>query len=156
MILISMLILALYVLFVLVRIGVPKSLSETYYLLENRGWIFQCVLMSVGLLTMIGLLPMLEGKGYQFLGFIMPMALMFVAVAPKFAENENEKVHMISACMSALSSLLLIALMGYWYIFVISTILIMISYILNLKNRLFWAEIICFATTYFVLMIELK
>src|SRR5574344_2951323 len=95
--------------------GVAESLSATYYKVK-KPYLFQLALGLTGFLMMVYLLDITAGKWYQFLSFFATSALIFVAFAPDYKNMLEGKVHVISAYISAVSSMLLLVLMGFWYI----------------------------------------
>src|SRR5574344_1783243 len=95
--------------------GTAESLSATYYKVK-KPYLFQLALGITGFLMMVYLLELTNGKWYQFLSFFATSALIFVAFAPDYKNMLEGKVHVVSAYVSAGSSVLLLVLMGYWYI----------------------------------------
>lgn len=80
--------------------SVPEMVSSFYYLLGKRGWVFQVVMVAVGMLMMVCLLDC--GKGVQCLAFLACGGLMFVGVAPRFM-GEDRGVHKVAAVISAMA-----------------------------------------------------
>ena len=142
LLLISAVILLGYVLYA----GIDESLSATYY---KQGWKFQVALGLTGFLMMIYLLDITAGKWYQFLSFFATSALIFVAFAPDYKQMLEGKVHAVSAYVSAGSSVLLLVLMGFWYIPAITLTLAMKP----VNNRTYWLEMGCFSAIYITLLI---
>lgn len=132
---------------VILEHGVPKMVSSIYYLLGKKGWVFQVVMMSVGMLMMMCLLDC--GKGVQCLAFLACGGLMFVGAAPRFM-NEDRGVHKaaaticamagISWCLSANFVMTIAAVVAY---------VIGIAYIKGLrKYALFIAEVAAIGWTF--------
>ena len=103
------------------KYGVPEMVSSIYYLLGKSGWVFQVVMMSVGMLMLMCLLDC--EKGVQCLAFLACGGLMFVGAAPRFM-NEDRGVHKAAAIVSAAASVgwcltvnwrIVVALLG-WYV----------------------------------------
>ena len=84
------------------KYGVPEMVSSIYYLLGKSGWVFQVVMMSVGMLMLICLLDC--EKGVQCLAFLACGGLMFVGAAPRFM-NEDRGVHKAAAVISAMAGI---------------------------------------------------
>ena len=82
--------------------GVPEMVSSIYYLLGNSGWVFQVVMMSVGMLMLMCLLDC--EKGVQCLAFLACGGLMFVGAAPRFM-NEDRGVHKAAATICAMAGI---------------------------------------------------
>ena len=128
--------------------GVAESLSATYYKVE-KPYLFQLALGLTGFLIMIYLLEITAGKWYQFLSFFSTSALIFVAFSPDYKRMLEGKVHAVSAYVSAGAGVLLLALMGFWYIPAITLTLAMKP----VNNRTYWLEMGCFAAIYITLLI---
>lgn len=103
------------------KYGVPEMVSSIYYLLGKSGWVFQVVMVSVGMLMLMCLLDC--EKGVQCLAFLACGGLMFVGAAPRFM-NEDRGVHKAAAIVSAAASVgwcltvnwrIVVALLG-WYV----------------------------------------
>lgn len=82
--------------------GVPEMVSSIYYLLDKSGWVFQVIMMSVGMLMMMCLLDC--EKGVQCLAFLACGGLMFVGAAPRFM-NEDRGVHKAAATICAMAGI---------------------------------------------------
>ena len=131
--------------------GIDESLSATYYKVK-KPYLFQVALGLGGFLMMLSLLEMTAGKWYQFLSFFATSALIFVAFAPDYKRMLEGKVHTVNAYISACSSVLLLVLMGYWYVpilpFLVSVILIK-----KWGNKTYWLEMVCFESIYLTTII---
>lgn len=80
--------------------GVPEMVSSIYYLLGKSGWVFQVVMVAVGMLMLMCLLDC--EKGVQCLAFLACGGLMFVGAAPRFM-NEDRVVHKAAATICAMA-----------------------------------------------------
>lgn len=87
---------------VIKKYGVPEMVSSIYYLLGKSGWVFQVVMVSVGMLMLMCLLDC--GKGVQCLAFLACGGLMFVGAAPRFM-NEDRGVHKAAATICAMAGI---------------------------------------------------
>ena len=87
---------------VIKKCGIPEMVSSIYYLLGKSGWVFQVVMMSVGMLMLMCLLDC--EKGVQCLAFLACGGLMFVGAAPRFM-NEDRGVHKAAAVISAMAGI---------------------------------------------------
>ena len=128
--------------------GLAESLSATYYKVK-KPYLFQIALGLTGFLMMIYLLDVTAGKWYQFLSFFSTSALIFVAFAPDYRRMLEGKVHRVNAYVSAGASVLLLVLMGFWYIPAITLTLAMKP----VNNRTYWLEMGCFASIYITTII---
>ena len=126
--------------------GVAESLSATYYKVK-KPYLFQVALGLAGFLMMIYLLDMTAGKWYQFLSFFATSALIFVAFAPDYKQMLEGKVHVGAAMTSAISTLTLIVLMGYWYVPILPA-LTAFFIIKKYGNKTYWLEMVCFSSIY--------
>lgn len=145
---IALVILLSYILYA----GVAESLSATYYKVKEPD-LFQIALGLTGFLMTIYLLEMTVGKWYQFLSFFATSALIFVAFAPDYKNMLEGKVHNVNAYISAFASVLLLVLMGFWYIPAITLTLAMKP----VNNRTYWLEMACFGSVFLtILIISLK
>lgn len=84
------------------KYGIPEMVSSIYYLLGKSGWVFQVVMMSVGMLMLMCLLDC--EKGVQCLAFLACGGLMFVGAAPRFM-NEDRGVHKAAATICAMAGI---------------------------------------------------
>lgn len=84
------------------KYGVPDMVSSIYYLLGNRGWVFQAVMMLIGALLIVCLLD--SGLGVQCLAFLACAGLMFVGAVPRFLDCDQRRVHKTAAVVSAAAS----------------------------------------------------
>ena len=126
--------------------GVAESLSATYYKVK-KPYLFQIALGLTGFLMMIYLLEITAGKWYQFLSFFATSALIFVAFAPDYKRILEGKVHTVNAYISAGSSVLLLVLMGYWYVPILP-FLVSVFLIKKWGNKTYWLEMGCFASIF--------
>ena len=132
--------------------GVAESLSATYYKVK-KPYLFQLALGLAGFLMMIYLLDVTAGKWYQFLSFFATSALIFVAFAPDYKQMLEGKVHVAAAMVSAVASLALIVLMGYWYVPVLP-FLASVFIIRKCGNKTYWLEMVCFASIFITAILE--
>lgn len=131
--------------------GTAESLSATYYKVK-KPYLFQIALGLTGFLMMVYLLDLTAGKWYQFLSFFATSALIFVAFAPDYKNMLEGKVHVAAAMVSAIAALILIVLMGYWYVPILP-FLVSILLIKKLGNKTYWLEMVCFASIYLTTII---
>lgn len=87
---------------VIKKCGIPEMVSSIYYLLGKSGWVFQVVMVSVGMLMLMCLLDC--EKGVQCLAFLACGGLMFVGAAPRFM-NEDRGVHKAAATICAMAGI---------------------------------------------------
>lgn len=119
--------------------GVPESLSATYYLLRDRGWMFQVVMSLVALL----LLPVwlsVSSLETAFLAFLACGGLMFTAVAPAFKLELEGAVHYSAAVVCCASAVLWQVMEGLWDITLLFGLLGLMLY-LQWGKWCFWLEV---------------
>jgi hypothetical protein len=160
LILTSLAIYTVYNIVVLRVLGIPKSLSMTFYLFkEKRKWLciwFPIMMVSCAFLLLPSWLELSEGSPFQFLSFFAPIGIIFTGTAPAFKSSKLENaVHLISAIFAAAMALLWIILVAkMWYIIVIWTIIIaLIAFITKTykSSVTYWLEQIAFMSTFHTL-----
>lgn len=136
--------------------GIPKSLSDTYYLWKKhngKGWYFSLMMYAVVALMMPAWITMSEGSDFQFLAFLAPAAIAFVGTAPRFKDTTLENhVHMTSAYLAAAFALAWVALVTpYWWVILIWLCSITCLAVLTSSYRqalVYWLETIAFGATF--------
>ena len=136
--------------------GIPKSLSDTYYLWKARngkGWLFSLMMYAVVALMMPAWITMSEGSDFQFLAFLAPAAIAFVGTAPRFKDTNLENhVHMTSAYLAAAFALAWVALVTpYWWMILtwLCNMVCLAVLTSSYKTALvYWLETIAFGSTF--------
>lgn len=136
--------------------NVPASLSMTYYQWQAKarlGYLFPCMMYMVVACMMPAWISMSEGSSYQFLAFLAPASIAFVATAPAFLSSELEnKVHSVSAIVAAICSLAWICLVTpYWWIILIVFGFVALASVVTSTYRtcyVYWLETVAFAATF--------
>lgn len=136
--------------------GIPKSLSDTYYLWKARngkGWYFSLMMYAVVALLMPAWITMSEGSDFQFLAFLAPAAIAFVGTAPRFKDTTLENhVHMTSAYLAAAFALAWVALVTpYWWVILIWLCSMACLAVLTSSCKtalVYWLETIAFGATF--------
>lgn len=119
-----------------VSTGIPVSLSATYYMLGDRGWLFQTVLSVVG----IGIYypwSMATPDGLRSLPFLVCGNLLFVALAPQFRLRLDGIVHYSSAIACGVLAALWLVLTGHTTV-LLSCLLLSTSPILGQPDKYMW------------------
>ena len=108
----SLIALALFILYVGVAIsnfGIPKSISNTYYLYEEKakglGYLFTAFLWIEAFLIVSVMIDMGDGSPWQFVGFLCPSGLAFCGCAV-LSENKGTlegHVHYFGAYLGAIA-----------------------------------------------------
>lgn len=162
LIFLSLAIITSYVGVMIFRLGVPYSISDTYYSLEHKIW-FGFSMIGTAVLLMPAILDRTP-ESYQFLAFLMCAGLCFVGVAPNFKAGLDRPVHIVATSIAALCSQVWVALTLPWLL------LVWLAWFLYIGVRikqvwngnlwysfvrckpLFWAEVIAFGMVYTVLL----
>ena len=130
--------LVLYLAYV-VKDGVPKSLSATYYQLGKAGWLFQLLM----LLLSFGLFPIwseLSDDSWEFLCFLGCGGLLLVGASPLFKLPLESEVHHYSAYVCGGSAVLWQLLEGAWVWLVLCFALCALAY-LKWRKFMWWLEV---------------
>lgn len=161
LILVALTIYAFYNVFALGMFGIPKSLSTTFYLFEERkSWLriwFPIMMISVAFLLMPAWLELSVNSSFQFLAFLAPSAIIFTGAAPTFKRSELENVvHTTSAIMAAITALLWVGLVAHlWQVILLWTgVIMMVMFISKTvkTSYIYWLETIAFLSTFTSLM----
>lgn len=135
-ILIATLIMSGYLAYVVGCFGIPRSLSDTFYLLGKRGWLFQCVLGVFGGLLMPVWLDV-SSDNSEFLAFLACSGLLFVAAAPCFKVELEGKVHYTAAVVCCVAAFVWQLVEMCWVLPVCSLALALGATAIT-KGKLFW------------------
>lgn len=158
LIIISLLITTVYLGYTIRLFGVLWSISESYYLLEQKkkglGILFTAWAWFAALPLLIAWLDLAEDTS-QFLAFFACAALMFVGAAAQFKEQLTNAVHYGAAGVCVASALAWVLLVGYWYI-PVATFAICMPVACRDKKWVFWIEIAALSATYMSLLFHLN
>ena len=140
----------------LANFGVPDSLSMTYYLWKeksNKGYLFPLMMYAVVAFMMPAWITMSEGSDFQFLAFLAPAAIAFVATAPAFKSDDLENVvHTTAAIVAAFCSLVWVAaITPYWWMILVWLGFIALAAILTSSYKtalVYWLEQVAFGATF--------
>lgn len=153
---VSLVIFLAYLVGMYVHFGIPASLSDTYYKMENRrkgaGWFFTAMCWGVALPLLPYLLDVTPA-GYQFTAFLACAGLMFVGAAPQFKLSLTGPVHYVSAAVCCSSAILWCILSGYWFI-PFNAFLIYGWVALRYGKPMFWIEMAAFTSMYVCVFIR--
>lgn len=145
---------AAYIIYVVRIIGVPTSLSDTYYQLKNihkPAWLFQAAMIVPAVLLMPVWIE-ISDDNIQFLAFLTCGSLMFVGASPLFKSEFEGTIHYVATTISLISSLSwLICFNDLWIpaIFWFITALMLA----NKQSLLFWIETAMIVSIYFGLFL---
>ena len=144
--------------------GVPKSLSMTYYLFEEKkkklGIVFPIMMLSMAFLLLPAWLEISALSNLQFTAFLAAGGIMFTGAAPAFKSSSLEKkVHTGSAVVAAIFATL-------WVIFVAKMWYLILIWILSLalhayttktvkSSYIYWFETVAFMSTFMSIILFL-
>ena len=120
LLIISLLIFLAYNALYLSILGLPTSLSETYYHIGKTFSVMMLIVTSTLLPVLFNCTP----EQFKWLTFLYCAALMFVGAAPNYLKGDVEgKVHVIGACIAIVCAMSWIICCGYWWIVTIGVLL---------------------------------
>lgn len=165
----SLVIFLAYNIGIIVKFGVPRTLSQSYYLLEEQkkglGWIFTAMMWSMAGLLLPG---WLEVGGlisnwsvyFRFLPFLTVAGLMFVGAAPAFRSIGLEPiVHDVSAKVAA-GAALIWCLVVCWQVMYIPLSMMAITALVAWLTKTwksaagYWVEMLCFYPAFATIIAE--
>lgn len=167
--LVAITIFVVYNIVALCVLGMPRSLSETFYLYNAKkpklGYIFTAMMFVVGLLLMPAWLNITEvvsewSHHLTVLPFLAAGSILFVGAAPAYRDCKLEnKVHMVSAALAAVFSLLWCAVVCYKIAWIIPISLVLCWGIAfatktNKTGRDWWWEMVAFLATFATIVTE--
>lgn len=137
--------------------GIPPSLSDSFYIFggKPKGYLLYGYFVAMFLLLISPILK-LTPDNWDFVGFLMLAALVFVGVAGDFKSEKSEhNVHVFCALGSAVLSAIWSLVTGNIVIFGICTIIFGALALLNSKNKTYWLEMICFSSILHTISVRL-
>lgn len=143
---VSIVILSYYLAFVIAKFGIPKSISETYYLLGKHGWLFQVTLFSVAFLVVPTLIDR-SSENTRFLAFLACAGLAFVAAAPLFKMELEGKVHYVSAAICCGGLVLWQVFNACWVVPIVCFLAVLYPMVKD-KKYMWWLEIATIVSAY--------
>lgn len=154
----------LYISSICIMYGIPKSISDSFYLLEKGykdiKWNMSYVFTIFCYIICFSIIPVwLEytPKALQFIPFIAASALSFVGTAPYF-KTINKKIHFVSAIICMIFAILWIYLVAikYWYVPLNIALMFLILYLLNRKSWMFYLEMWAFMSLFTSLILDIN
>ena len=149
--LISLTIFLVYNIVTISIFGVPYSLSGTYYLFKDKGYLFTVMMIVVFGLLIVPWMYMSThintlGNYLSILPFISCCCCMFVGIAPNIQSSKRiEKIHTISALVGAIAAILWIFIVCWKICYVIPICILIFGGIAHLtktakSSRDYWIE----------------
>lgn len=139
LILTSVIILAYLGISIKVSGGIPVSLSDTYYKLGNRKWLFQVVMVFIAVM----LYPVwISVSPDELIGLVFAScaSLLFVASAPCFREELQGKVHYSASIVCCVSAFLWQILEGLWDVTLWFSLIFGTLCLMKRKQWCWWLE----------------
>ena len=142
-----------YLIYIICNFGIPKSLSESYYLLGKAGVLFIVMMFSTAMLLFPAMMR-LTPSDYGIVGFVIPSAIIFVGASPMFKEKEEGRVHKTSALLSAAWAVLWVAFLTpccriLLYVALLMSFLALVSR--TWKCYIWWLEMVAFNSVFVTL-----
>lgn len=133
-----------YLVVTIAKFGIPKSISDTYYLWKKKSkFLFTFIMWLTGLPLLFYWVD-IAPNAVKFLPFLSVSGMCFVGAACAFKETLTNKVHYISAGIWAGTALLYFIITNSFIPIVIGVVFAFIGFFINkYKNQTFWAEIAC-------------
>ena len=137
--------------------GVPKSLSMTYYLFEEKksklGIVFPIMMLTMAFLLLPAWLEISALSNLQFTAFLAAGGIMFTGAAPAFNSSKLEKkVHIGSAIVAAIfAALWVILVANMWYMIVLWLLIILATAFSSCtfkSSYIYWFETVAFMATF--------
>jgi hypothetical protein len=150
LLLISFLTISTYLIYVAVKYGIQKSISETYYTIGKKGW-FTLIIWGMIIPLMIVGIEITD----SFLIFLGGAAIVFVGASPAFKSESLEKaVHFISSYLGV-GFVILATIFTFNFIIlgIVYAILIALTFTQKLKinHHIWWIEI----SAYLLILIQI-
>lgn len=138
---------------------VPWSISNTYYLLEEKrkglGILFTMFCYGTGGFLLPGWLD-ITPSNYQYSCFLSVAGLLFVGTAAQFKESLTSTVHYTAAIICCVFSQVWCIMAGYGMVSLFSfACFLCIAGLSKKKNWMFWIEIAAIMATYISIIMEL-
>ena len=127
---------------------IPDSVSDTAYIGDSK--VFTAALGGTAALLSPTLLEVAP-EGFKWAAFTTIMGLFMAALTPEY-KTKDSIIHYTGGISAGISSQLLVALnnpslLYTWSIFPV-------LWIINKKNSVFWAEMICLITTSMTILMK--
>lgn len=138
-----------YVSFIWIKYGIQKSISESYYVLpKKQNFLFV-------LFTWLFAFPAMY-LGNSLLMFFAAGGIVWVGANAAMHKNPTRAIHLIAAIGGmVLGCLAMTFQYDMWYVVAIIAASLPITYLLDKKHIMWWAEIIIFTAISIVLGISI-
>jgi hypothetical protein len=128
-----------FIVFIIRRVGVLPSISDSFYKLGKYGGLFWLVLAS-----MAGLMVLLDRQNPYLI--ISAAGLLFTCGSPYFEiEYPDKPVHFVGAATAILSAFVnLYVTYGFWQPFALFVVGVGLIALFRIKNHTWWVEVWAF------------
>ena len=139
-----------YLVFIIAKYGILKSISNSYYMLPRKyNFLFTFFCWGFAIPVII------IGTPQTGLMFFAGAGIAFVGAAAQIKQLMTYKVHMVGALGGILlSQMATIFVYDMWYITLICALLVPLFYFTNKRTWIFWMEVVCFIAISVVLGIQ--
>lgn len=129
----------------------PDCISQSYYLLKN-GNIFTICILSIAFLTFPAWVE-ISPICFQFLPFLSVVALMLVGLCPRYL-GQDRVPHIAGASVTCILSIVWNIVSGTLLIPAILLIVLILLFVFNVRDKLFWTECLAFLNIYSSIIIK--
>ena len=118
----------------------------------NNGNIFTACIVAIAFLTFPAWVE-ISPICFQFLPFLSVIALMLVGLCPKYLEKDRIP-HIAGASITCILSIVWNIVSGTLLIPALLLIVLILLFVFNVKDKLFWTECLAFLDIYSSLIIK--
>lgn len=137
----------IYWLYIYYRYGIQKSISDSYYKLKDKGYLFTLVLWSFSIPIMI--------IGETGLMFFAGAFICFTGAAADFKKKMTDTVHYVGAVGGILFGLLSLSVnFGQNEIAALTIVGMALLTLFKVSNKTWWVETVAFLGIYLGLLIS--
>ena len=123
----------------------PDCISQSYYLFNN-GNIFTTCMVVIAFLTFPAWVE-ISPICFQFLPFLSVIALVLVGIYPRYL-GQDRVTHIVGASIAGILSVVWNIVSGILLIPALLLIVLILIFVLNVKDKLFWIECLAFLNIY--------
>lgn len=129
----------------------PDCISQSYYLLKN-GNIFTICIIAVAFLTFPAWVE-ISPIYFQFLPFLSVVALALVGLCPRYL-GQDRVPHIAGAIITCILSIVWNIVSGTLLIPAILLVVLILLFVFNIRDKLFWMECLAFLNIYSSIIIK--
>ena len=129
----------------------PDCISQSYYLLKN-GNIFTICIIAVAFLTFPAWVE-ISPIYFQFLPFLSVVALVLVGLCPRYL-GQDRVPHIAGASITCILSIVWNIVSGTLLIPAILLVVLILLFVFNIRDKLFWMECLAFLNIYSSIIIK--